>query len=167
MRDINETIARIANDEDGVKGRFWEGRFKSQALLDQGAPLTCMTYVELNPIRPDMADDLTSSDFTSIQQRIFDYCEDYQTSTAPDVARRTEPQDSTKQALDLTDLPDASLMPFGGSAHTNIFDAIAFTLEDYFNLAYTTGRVIRMDKRGTIDAKATILITRFDIDPNH
>ncbi|MCE2028657.1 hypothetical protein [Sessilibacter corallicola] len=73
MHGVNETIAWMANEEDNCKGRFWEGRFKSQALLDEQALLICMAYVDLNPVRAGIADDLIDSDFTSIQQRIFDF----------------------------------------------------------------------------------------------
>jgi hypothetical protein len=60
IRGLNEPLAWPANHEDGCKGRFWEAHFKCQRLMDEGAILACMAYVDLNPVRAHMADALAN-----------------------------------------------------------------------------------------------------------
>ena len=59
-----------ANKEDDCTGRFWEGRFHSQRLIDEGAILAGSMYVDLNPIRAGMADTPEEAIYTSAFDRI-------------------------------------------------------------------------------------------------
>jgi REP element-mobilizing transposase RayT len=129
MRCLNEPIARRSNLEDEVDGRFWQGRFKSQALLDEGAVLSAMAYVDLNPVRAKIADTPENSEFTSIYERI-------------QVARQT--LDSIK----ISKQPD-ELMHFS-SEESHPFPTIDFNFKDYLELIDSTGRILREDKPGHI-----------------
>jgi REP element-mobilizing transposase RayT len=147
MRCINEPIARQANHEDKVTGRFWEGRFKSQALLDEKALAACMVYVDLNPIRARMAASPEQSDHTSIKQRI-------------------EQALKTKQPYLPEQQPD-SLFPFAGNPRKDMPDGLPFNLADYLELVDWSGRIIREDKKGYIPDHLPTILQRLDMDARH
>ena len=64
MKSLSEPIARRANEEDKVTGRFWESRFGCQALLSEKSILAAMVYVDLKPVRAKAADYIELVDFT-------------------------------------------------------------------------------------------------------
>jgi REP element-mobilizing transposase RayT len=137
MRNLNEYIAREANKEDGCTGRFWEGRFKSQALLDESAVLACMAYVDLNPIRAKMDTTPETSKHTSIQHRI--------------------------QALIKGEQPK-NLMRFVGNHRQDVPKGIAYSLIDYCELVDCTGRCIREDKAIYIEQHHSPILERLGLD---
>jgi REP element-mobilizing transposase RayT len=149
MRSLNEHLARRANEEDSCKGRFWEGRFKSQALLDEAAVLTCMSYVDLNPVRAGIADLPETADFTSIQQRLRRHAQ-----SAAQAASRTE---TAPTAVPLMPLVKQSQDP-----HKN---AIGFTTGDYLELVDWAGRAVREGKRGAIAETTPPILQRLGLDP--
>jgi hypothetical protein len=70
MRALSEPIARLANKQDECTGRFWEGRFKAQRIVDEAGLLACAMYVDLNPVRAALADSPDCSVHTSAYDRI-------------------------------------------------------------------------------------------------
>jgi REP element-mobilizing transposase RayT len=143
MRCLNEHLARLANAEDDCTGRFWEGRFKSQALLDEAGLLTAMAYVDLNPVRAGIAPTPQDSQFTSIYDRI---------------SRLGEPRANPASRI--------VLRKFRDEAATDAA-SIPFTLREYLALVDWTGRAIRARKRGLIDASIPAgLLNRLSIEPD-
>ena len=135
MRCLVEPIARRANREDGCKGRFWEGRYKCQALCDERAVLAAMAYVDLNPIRAGMADRLENSSYTSVATRVAEATTNSALLTAP-------------------------LKPVAGSMRP----AVNITTADYLHILDWTGRQLTPGKRGRISPDAPTILTIIDHD---
>ena len=132
MRLLNEYIARKANKEDDCTGRFWEGRFKSQSLLDEAALAACMAYVDLNPVRVGLAKTPENSDFTSVKKRI-------------EAAKKGgQPK---------------SLMPFIGNSNSKT-KGLPFQLNDYLELVDNTGRQVIAHKTGAINQSQSPILVR-------
>ncbi len=143
MRCLNEYIARRANAEDGVTGHFWEARFKSQALLDEGALLQVMVYVDLNPVRAGMATTIGDSSYTAAQQRLM--------ARRPHDRPQADTTFPTLAALrERSRVPDTDVLPF---SHT-----------DYLDLVDKTGRCCIPGKRGTISGGDSRLLTSLGLD---
>ena len=120
MKVLNENIARLANKDDECAGHFWESRYKSQALLDEKAVLSCLAYVDLNPVRAAMAPTPEHSDYTSIKLRI-----EYWKAQAHKQPATTDDSDYSLQP--------PSLMPFAGNPRQAMPPGIPFNLVDYIS----------------------------------
>ena len=152
MKNLNEYIARKANREDDCTGKYWEGRFKSQALLDDVALLSCMAYVDLNPIRASMATSLAESDFTSIQARIRQY-RSYQ--------RQQQQGDKNKPGQPKIVMQPAQLMKLGTSTDS---DSFPFGLQDYLALVAWSGLHLNSEPCRTIKSSAPDVLTALAIE---
>lgn len=141
---VNQYIARKSNIEDDCKGRFWECRFRCQAILDDQALLRTLAYVDLNPIRANMAKTPESSEHTSIRRRLKNN-------------RSTETSKS-------------GLLPFrpGKTAlleQEKLAITVPCSFKDYLSLLDWTGRQLKLGKRGRINPNTPPIFDRLDYSP--
>jgi len=154
MKCLNEPIARQANKEDGCTGHFWQSRYKSQALLTEEALLTCMAYVDLNPVRAKMSETPETSNHTSIKERL---------QPSFNLADAVAEQIGLEALLQF-DLTPKPLLPFEIGLFMDEQKGLLFSFEDYLTLVDTTGRYIRDNKRGAISADLLPILERVNID---
>ena len=101
MRSLAEPIARMANKQDNCTGRFWEGRFKAQRIVDEAGLLACAMYVDLNPVRAAMAESPDKAPHTSAFDRIHGEQGEQIDSAAFDL----RPIDREQSAKEIRDTP--------------------------------------------------------------
>lgn len=146
MRCLNEHIARKANFEDKCTGRFWEGRYKCQALLDESALLSCMVYVDLNPIRAGAAKILAESEHTSIKQRVAEHL-------------------SKKKSANNKLVPLMPMMvDYKVPDHKEILPLL---LASYIELVDWTSRAITCKKKYAVDKNAPAILGRIEYNVRH
>ena len=179
---LNEHIARLANKEDGVTGKFWESRFKGDILLDDASIVAGMVYVDLNLIRARLACTPEDSDFTSIQQRILNWRREMmpQDSIPSDPSHNTpspsadsliqNPEENTNCLASVPEstlpiLPNASswLCPIQSTSHR--CGILQMTETDYFDLVDRSGRILHSDKSGAIDPHLDPILLRIGVNP--
>jgi hypothetical protein len=179
MRLLCQKIARMANDQDGVRGKFWEARFKCQPLLDDQAVLTCSMYVNLNPIRAGKVRTPEESRFTSVYERIIALKRAREARSHPaqgepvplesdecalwicrlELADRFPQPDSPESGMGLTPM---QTNPFPSRRLTNK-GYLPMTEQHYLSLLDWVGRQIRSDKRGSIPAELAPILDRLGL----
>ncbi|MEQ1830329.1 MAG: hypothetical protein ABL921_30510 [Pirellula sp.] len=70
MKCLKEPLARLANKQDECTGAFFEGRFKSIAILDEESLLSVCAYIDLNPVAAGIATTPEESEHTSVKARV-------------------------------------------------------------------------------------------------
>ncbi|MGD9584655.1 MAG: hypothetical protein AB7V26_13435, partial [Lysobacterales bacterium] len=139
MRCLSEPIARRANREDQCKGRFWEGRYHCQALLDDRAVLAAMAYVDLNPVRARLCETLAEADHTSAKRRL----------------------------AAIEKMPAPSRLDLGPIAGIPGRGVLGLNQAEYLQLLDWTGRQLHPGKRGVIDGPAPAALARFGPQAPH
>jgi len=165
MKALKEGISRRANREDDCTGAFWEARFTSVPLLDEGALMACMAYVDLNPIRAGMADRPERSAHTSARTRIAAR----QRARAVQRIRAEVPAGKQTRALERAGVTDATAPGANGRAESGLWLAPVSTclrrvpVDDYLSLLDATGRAVKAGKRGAIPPHLAPILARLEI----
>ena len=166
MRQLAEHVAIKANKEDECTGRFWEGRFKSQPLLDEAAVLACAAYVDLNPVRAAIADTPEESDYTSVQDRIesvkvVDQANPKTAKKNRQLARSARDRWLAPVFLNERKKPGPMVSELPSRASDKGF--LPVKLSDYLKLVDWTGRQIVKGKRGRIPDKCKPILQRLGL----
>ncbi len=138
-----------------------------------------MVYVDLNPIRAGLAATPEESDFTSIQERIRDWqMQKTAASVAPEAAQDIQfaalgKDTKTVENADQISSPVSESTCTASSASwlcpiesdSKRRGILQMSTAEYFALVDRSGRLLRSDKRGAIDADLAPILLRLGANP--
>jgi hypothetical protein len=169
MKCLKEPLARMANKEDDVKGHFWEGRYKSIAILDTEALLATCAYVDLNLVAAGLAEVPEESDYTSIKARI-EHCRQQGRLEDLRSAMKKAAEGSTLSPQEASRLEEQHwLCPFGDHPSDperprNRRGLLSgFSLAQYASLVDATSRLVR-DGKANVSAQVASLLERLGMN---
>ena len=70
MQSVGRTYVRYFNNRHKRSGTLWEGRYKSSLLDSEAYLLTCMAYIDLNPVRAGVAESADAFNWSSYKHLI-------------------------------------------------------------------------------------------------
>jgi len=113
-----------------------------------------MTYVDLNPVRANMANTPEASDHTSVKERI-----------SPKFCLQTAIKEQIGlQCLTKFELPLKPLSKFEGNVKNENQTGILFNAVDYLELVDYTGRIVKEGKRGAINQLTPPILKRLNLN---
>lgn len=177
MRLLTQPVARKANREDGVTGRFFAERFGCEPIESLAQLLTCSIYVDLNLVRAGVALTPETSEYTSAYDRIAARLRRQQAAAVhPDsraadadawlspiyLDERASTYRSPRQAAAANSLLAAE----GGTPPARASDKgfLPMTLDQYLFLLDWTGRQLRGEGQGAIPPDLSPILDRLHID---
>jgi REP element-mobilizing transposase RayT len=158
MKCLKEPLSRLANRQDKARGAFFEGRFKSVAILDEESLLATCAYIDLNPVAAGIAEVPETSPHTSITTRVEhvktqgrsgDLNASEQGSTA-----RSNASAGLEESVWLCPIEDRRKID---SSREGMLED--FSLGNYLLLVDFTGRLFR-DAKAVISSELTGILTR-------
>ncbi len=183
MRYFSHHMAVRSNSEDEVRGHFWEARFGSEILDSSASVLACMVYVDLNPVRAQLAMTPEESDFTGAKERIDDLRISMGTTdlgatsltlTSSELSihdwERLGESNKLSGWLSPIEIDEAAdsigADPDPSSRRASRKGAVAISLARYLELLDWAGRTIRGDKRGAIPIGSAPILSRLGLTAN-
>ena len=155
MKCLKEPLARRANREDNCRGAFWQGRYKSIAILDDEALLATCAYIDLNPVAAGIASTPEASPYTSVHSRI-EHCREQ--DRLDDLQAAREGSVAAAEAARGLDA-DHWLCPLGderghGAVRVGVLEGLS--LGSYLQLVDWTSRLARDGKARVSSQVASI-----------